>query len=332
MKQVLKKNTIGFHIIICITFLVLPFLITPEHREEFGNKIGDYLIIRKEVINIILLLFFYVNYYFLLPNYFFKKKFVSFSIAILIFITGMILSYIILNQTASSKHNFAFFIDLQISFFLFVCVFFITYSIRVNEKLKIVETEKKDSQLSILKNQINPHFLFNTLNSIYTLSIKKSDETATAIVKLSGMMRYSITEVEQSLVLLEKEIQFISNYIALQKIRLGTTCTIEFESKNDSEFEKIIPLVFIAFVENAFKYGVSTDEHSLIQLSIINTDGQLEFKIKNKKLNKTQDINSTEIGISNTKKRLELLYPKKFELNIIETNNDFSVNLKLNLR
>ena len=186
--------------------------------------------------------------------------------------------------------------------------------------------------MSILKTQINPHFLFNTLNSIYALSLKKSDETPSAIVKLSGMMRYSITEVEQSMVLLEKEIQFISNYIALQRIRLGTTCTIEFESKNDCEFERIIPLVFIAFVENAFKYGISTETHSLIKLSIINTDGKLEFKIYNQKLNKTLDINSTEIGISNTKKRLELLYPEKHELKITETKNNFSVDLKLNLR
>ena len=326
------KNPIIFNFLICFTFLALPFLLTPQHHSEFGNEIGDYLIVRKEIAIIILLLFFYINYYFILPNYFFKKKFIAFGLSLFPFILLIIVSNFVLDQLASKKHHFGYGPDLQINIFLFIAVFFITYSIKINDQLKKVETENKNSQLSILKTQINPHFLFNTLNGIYVLSLKKSDETPSAIVKLSGMMRYSITEVEQSFVLLDKEIQFTSNYIALQRIRLGTTCTIEFECKNDCEFERIIPLVFIAFVENAFKYGISTEEHSVIKLSIINTDGQLEFKIFNKKLNKIFDTNSTEIGISNTKKRLELLYPEKHELKITETKNNFSVDLKLNLR
>ncbi|MDN3676170.1 sensor histidine kinase [Flavobacterium paronense] len=326
------KNKIVFHLIICVTFLVIPFLLTPPHRAEFGSKIGDYLIVRKEATNLVLLAFFYINYYYIIPKFYFKKRYLVVIISLLFFLFLSLLPDIILNNFTTSKHNFTFLINSQITLFLFVAIYFITYSMRINHRLKEAQIEIKNSQLSFLKGQINPHFLFNTLNSIYALSVKKSEETPSAIVKLSGMMRYSITEIEREFVLLDKEILFVTNYIALQKIRLGNTCSILFESENKYPNDIIIPLIFIPFVENAFKFGMSSDENAEIRIEIKNTNGNLYFESNNKKLNRSPQETSTEIGITNTKKRLDLLYANKHQLDIIETEHNFTVILKINLR
>lgn len=327
-----KKNKIIFHVIICLIFLALPILITPNHRPEFGNRIGDYLIVRKIVTNFFLLLFFFANYYFIIPKLYFNKKYLQFIIALIVSLILCLLPDFILNNFTTSKHNLTYLVNAQITLFLFISIFFITYSIKINQQLSEIQIGVKNAQLSFLKGQINPHFLFNTLNSIYSLAVTKSDETPSAIVKLSNMMRYTVTEVENEFVTLEKEIQFLANYIALQKIRLGNTCDIDFKFENINPSEKIIPMLLIPFVENAFKYGVLADEKSSIKLEIVNNDGKLEFKIYNKKLNKNPQETSTEIGISNTKKRLDLLYLNKHNLKITETENTFFVDLKINLR
>ncbi len=328
----LNKNKILFHSAICTAFIALPFLITPPHRAEFGSKIGDYLIIRKEISNLLLMLFFYFKLYYLLPKLYFRKHYTAFSICIILSLLGCILPDVILNHFTTSKHNFTFFINSQITVFLFLAVFFITYSMQINDRLKEVQLEMKNAQLSFLKGQIHPHFLFNTLNSIYSLAVKNSEETPNAIVKLSGMMRYTLTEIEREFVPLEKEILFVTNYIALQKLRLGKTCSIISEIENNTSDDVIIPLIFISFIENAFKFGVASDENAVIKLEIKNVDGKLSFAIHNKKLNKSPQENSTEIGISNTKKRLNLLYPNKHQLTITETEQEFSIALKMNLR
>ena len=326
------KNKIVLNSIVVIIFIVIPFLLTPPHKPEFGVKIGDYLLVRKLTTNFVLLLFFYINYYIIIPKLYFTKKYFGFSIGLITMFILCLMPDIILNNFTTSKHNFTFFINSQITLFLFISVYFITYSMTVNNRLKESQIEIKNAQLSFLKGQINPHFLFNTLNSIYALSVKKSDDTPNAIVKLSGMMRYSLTEIEREFVLLDKEIQFITNYIALQKIRLGNTCSILFEFKNDYPIDTIIPFVFIAFVENAFKFGIASDENAEITININNNDGALYFEINNKKLNKNPQENSTEIGITNTKKRLDLLYPNKHQIEINETKEAFAVILKINLR
>ena len=129
--------------------------------------------------------------------------------------------------------------------------------LKINSRLKLAEKEKVNAELSYLKAQINPHFLFNTLNSIYSLAIEKSDYTATAVVKLSSMMRYVITDASHKFVPLEKEINYISNYIELQKLRIDSSIKLMYTVTGDISDKKIAPLVLISFIENAFKYGVN---------------------------------------------------------------------------
>lgn len=172
-----KKNNIVLNSIIVIIFIVIPFVLTPPHKPEFGDKIGDYLVVRKLATNFVLLLFFYINYYFIIPKLYFTKKYIYFSIGLITMLILCLIPDVVLNNFTTSKHNFTFFINTQITVFLFISIYFITYSIRISNRLKESQLEIKNAQLSFLKGQINPHFLFNTLNCIYALSVKKSDDT-----------------------------------------------------------------------------------------------------------------------------------------------------------
>ena len=196
---------------------------------------------------------------------------------------------------------------------------------------KETENEKLNTELSFLKSQINPHFFFNTLNNIYSLAIVKSEQTAPAVMKLSSIMRYILSETEKDFVPLSNEIEFIKNYIELQQMRLTDKVTVEFNADGLVDELQITPLLFIPFVENAFKYGVSTKEASSIYIKIHASTNTILFEAKNTVVTNAQThIDSTGIGINNAKRRLALLYPNNHELNIFNKNNHFQVSLQIN--
>ena len=158
---------------------------------------------------------------------------------------------------------------------MFLTALFVFLSLRINKQLKQTEEDKLNTELSYLKAQINPHFLFNTLNSIYSLAItENADQTSSAIVKLSGMMRYVISEANKDFVSLEKEVNYVKDYIEMQKLRLGNTVKIDPSVSGHYFIKKIAPLMLISFIENAFKHGVNAEAHSviLIELNIIDND------------------------------------------------------------
>ena len=210
------------------------------------------------------------------------------------------------------------------------CVRVIQEWLNTEKRNEEVEKEKLVTELSFLKSQINPHFLFNTLNNIYSLALVKSDATAGAVLKLSAIMRYVLNETKHDWVPLEKEIEFINHFIDLQKVRLTDKMSIRFSVLGNVEGQQIAPLILIPFIENAFKYGVSTKEPSEIILELRAENNTITFFIKNKIL-KTENNNhdNTAIGLKNTRRRLELLYPEKHTLTVSEENNQFIVNLIL---
>lgn len=225
------------------------------------------------------------------------------------------------------------------SYFAFVLVFAVGLAVTsIQEWLKSEDTkkemehEKLNTELSLLKSQINPHFFFNTLNNIYSLAIIKSDETASSILKLSAIMRYVLTETEQKYVPLANEIEFIQNYINLQSVRLTDKVKLNVEIPDNTDGKQIAPLLFIPFVENAFKYGVSTVETSEIIIRITTTGNTVDLFTQNSivKGAKQSTVN-TGIGIANVKRRLELLYPGKYSLTIDEKPNQYTANLEIKL-
>ena len=192
------------------------------------------------------------------------------------------------------------------------------------------QRERMNAEILYLKAKIDPHFLFNTLNSIYALALEKSNETPTALVKLSGMMRYVFNEAKDTFVWMDKEINYISDYIALQNIRLGNTVDLTYNVTGISAGKKIAPLVLIPFVENAFKYGVNPEEESKIQININITTTRLTMMVLNKKVKiRKGSIAKSGHGVTTTQERLELLYPNRHNLTINDNEKEFSVSLQI---
>lgn len=194
--------------------------------------------------------------------------------------------------------------------------------------LKLNE-QKKSTELATLKHQLNPHFLFNTLNNLYALSISKSDEAPEVIAKLSEMLDYMLYGCNDKYVALQKEIELIENYLALEKVRYDDRVNIRFIKDVEKE-AKIAPLLLLTFIENAFKHGVSQElKEADIQVKISLKENYIYFNIENSISKNKVLSNKQNIGLNNVKKQLELLYPEEYSLVIKEENNRFQVHLKL---
>ena len=201
---------------------------------------------------------------------------------------------------------------------------------RMEQKNKEMRVQKLNAELSYLKAQINPHFLFNTLNNIYALSIIQNDQTPEAILKLSAIMRYVTEDADAATVPLQKEMDYLQNYISLQQLRSNDKLTIQFTITGEAGNDIIAPLLLINFIENAFKYGVSNHLRSFINIDIDITDSQLTLKVRNSVMIKTIE-QSTATGTDNTLRRLQLQYAKKHNLTIDEKDNLYTVFLHLDL-
>lgn len=195
--------------------------------------------------------------------------------------------------------------------------------------------QDQEAELKLLKAQLNPHFLFNTLNNLYGLSVVKSDKLPELMLKLSDLLRYSLYDTKESLVPLEKEITYLDNYISLEKIRLEDKASIEFTKSGNLSNKKIAPMLLIVFVENAFKHLQSgKDEKSKVLVSIEGKADCIYFTCKNSidpmesKSTKIK-IEPGGIGLQNAKKRLNLQYAEKHTLNIIQSDDNYIVELKL---
>lgn len=221
--------------------------------------------------------------------------------------------------------------------FLLVCAIGLAFSFMqqwrdAERKKDLIEAEKANTELSFLKSQVNPHFFFNTLNNIYSLAVVNSEKTAPAVMKLSHIMRYILTETQTEQVPLEKEIDFIKNFIDLQLVRLTDKVNVKFSIDGNIANKQIAPLLFIPFIENAFKYGVSTKENSEIEILLSVVNNQILFHVSNTIVHAENLYNGTTgIGINNVKRRLELSYPKQHSLKVGQFDNQFKVDLEINL-
>lgn len=205
----------------------------------------------------------------------------------------------------------------------------IKQSIFTEQRALQAEADKANAELSFLKAQINPHFLFNTLNNIYSLAVSKSDKAPDAVLKLSNIMRYITDGANETLVPLQDETDCINDYISLQKLRLGENFPVEFLVEGNMTGKLLPPLVLMTFVENAFKHGISSHEENSVVFKIVIQDKYLHFFAQNKLFAVPRNTERTGIGIDNTKKRLRVLYPDKHLLNIEQEKGFYTVNLIL---
>ncbi|GAA6767459.1 hypothetical protein AAFH68_34080 [Flavobacterium sp. CGRL1] len=189
-------------------------------------------------------------------------------------------------------------------------------------------------ELKILKNQLNPHFLFNTLNNLYTLTLKKDEKAPEVIAKLSEILDFVLYRCNDDYVSIEKEILLIDNYIALEKLRYGVNRLDILFSQEIQESNKISPLIILTFIENAFKHGVINEtEKAIIRLHLESKKQQIIFSIENTKPQNTfsETSDKSKIGLINVRKQLDLLYPKKHQLEIDESQTKYTVKLCLSI-
>jgi LytS/YehU family sensor histidine kinase len=201
-------------------------------------------------------------------------------------------------------------------------------------KTETLAKENTNAELQLLKAQVHPHFLFNTLNNIYSFTLSQSPLAGSLVQKLSNMLNYMIHECEQPLVSLDKEIKLIQDYVSLEKIRYGNRLDMEVEIKGDPENKLITPLLMIPFVENCFKHGASVMRgQQWIRLAIHIKEDQLDFKISNSKPpDESAVVNKKGIGLANVRKRLQLLYPGSHFLKTEPLNDTFTVHLQVRLQ
>jgi len=348
-----KKLTVQIviHIAAWLCFLLLPILFYPRPREVDYNFFVEHFLTPLVLIsNIYIIAFYYLNTYLFLPRLFDHQRFVSYTVLILAllvfygFLTRIyhgVFGYPTLPQNtvftrAQNPRARPLINSGNLALFLLVFVFstgirVINQWLRSEQRNKEIANEKLKAELSFLKAQINPHFLFNTLNNIYALASAQSENTAPAVMKLSSIMRYVLTEARNDLVPLEKEIQFTSHYIELQKMRLTDKAVVDFTVRGEPFGRQIAPLLLLPFVENAFKYGISTRERSPIAILLEIKKETFEVSICNHKYFNTmlRASDNTGIGINNTRRRLDLFYEDRYKLDIDDKPNEFSVHLKI---
>jgi two-component system LytT family sensor kinase len=285
---------------------------------------------------------FYLNFLLFIPLFLNKKRYYLYALIVIITIViyglgkysvGLLFEKDVLVRFNGKVEQFIpYFLNTVFTSIVFL---FLSFVLKLgvdwvlNERIqRDLENQRLSAELAFLKSQINPHFLFNSLNSIYSLAYQKSDTTPEAILKLSEIMRYMLYECNDNKVDLARELQYLQNFIDLQKIRFGNKAYIDFKIEGKVRNQKIVPLMLIAFIENAFKHGIANDTLSPIRLLITLDDEHLHFYIQNKKHNNNRD-SIGGIGLNNVKRRLDLLYPGKYNLDIRDQTDTYTCELSL---
>lgn len=223
-----------------------------------------------------------------------------------------------------------------IIFGLSIAYFFLKEWSRTEKMRSQLEAVQLNTEVKFLKSQVNPHFLFNTLNNLFSMAQKKgNDDLADGISKLSGMMRYMIYESNEEKVPLKKEIEYLEDCILLNKLRYAEKeATVKFDYPYETDGIFIAPMLFIPFVENAFKHGVAIGQSSNIDILLSITNGELTFICTNADHSHVQKMNgdSSGVGLDNVKRRLQLLYPGKHRLLITKGDDQYKIELKIDLQ
>ncbi len=264
-----------------------------------------------------------------------KRIFLFFIITIpLCYFTGLLINqwfYLVMGDANIHVNN-----EVLIFFFAIMFIGFRYIRIAISQQILLKEEENKRvvAELQYLRSQLNPHFLFNALNSIYSLILSQSDKAGDATLALSDLMRFHIDLSGKQLIDLSNEIEMIKHYIAFEKLKLENRCDIQFDIKGNPAGFNIPPLLFMPFVENAFKHGISsTPESNFVDVKLIIENNNIEFEISNSVAEKQNSKQDSEIktGIDNTLKRLQLHYKNNYNFNASENNKVHLVKLKINI-
>lgn len=320
----------------------------------YGSYEGKYLQqLHIELLNLPVYLFVaYINMLLLFPKLLVRKKYLAYALSVIgILLMGSLLSRVIsLNLLAPKYYPSELSVPflkvhriLKTMLWSLNPIIFLTSGIKLfkqwynqEQQSQELAKEKLSAELNYLKGQVHPHFLFNTLNNLYSLTLHKSDTAPKVVLKLSELMSYMLYDSQTDSVSLDKEITHIKNYIELEKLRYGKRLDVSINISGETTGKRIAPLLLIPFVENAFKHGVSNEtDNAWVTIDIKQKENLLSVKVDNSKSELIEKPDHTDykngIGLQNVKKRLELLYPGNYDLQIEKETDRHLVDLKINL-
>ena len=347
-----------FYILVHTLSWLVVFAIPTLLQLGSGEGINPERFLRPSFISfhIAVLIVFYFNAFFLCPKLLFKKHTVWYIISALALTIAA--SLLVVEITAAfpfhipshemqeehdeHHHHFNFLRELFSSTFyisLVVCIVSTAYRIirdrnRTEKQLKERETEHLKSELTFLRSQVSPHFMFNVLNNIVALARKKSEMVEPVVIKLSHLMRYMLYEADENKVAIEKEIEYLHSYIDLQMLRFGNDVKLRMDIDKVNMNSAIEPMLLIPFVENAFKHGVVLIDDPEIDITLTSDGNELVFSVKNKFNDKVKEVKdkSSGIGLQNVRRRLNLLYKDDHTLSVKRIENWFFVELRLKMK
>ncbi|RXK86701.1 sensor histidine kinase [Filimonas effusa] len=341
-----KWITFLLHVTVWIVIFSLPYLL----RHSYENSgVGRFhspppLNAASILINLTWVGLFYLNSELWVPWFINRRKYLYYGISQLIAflavmgIHWLIFTYIIPADAHKPNFRAVVFIDFNLALFLLVVAASTAYRL-ISEKIRLENLEKEKqkenmkTELSFLRSQISPHFMFNVLNNIVALARLKSDKLEPTIFKLSSLMRYMLYESDERRVPLGKEIEYLKSYIDLQQLRFGQKVTIYQEISITDELAEIEPMLLIPFVENAFKHGTGYIQQPRIEIILAQKADLLTFTVRNKfseAVDEPKD-HTSGIGLANVERRLTLLYPKAHKLHITRAEGWFTIILQLKL-
>jgi two-component system, LytTR family, sensor kinase len=335
------RNRILQHVLFWLVHIVFYATLYGSFQENYTQTFIEELIYLP-----VRMIFTYFTIYFILPKFLLPGQYGSFFVW---FLLSSIVAVIVQRYVSFAFHYpiyypeavndpFFFFPKIVKTFASMYPVVFTAAAIKllkhwyVNQKAQQVLTQEKlQAELKFLKTQIHPHFLFNTLNNLYALTLKKSEKAPETVLKLSELINYMLYECRSDEVSLSKEIKFIRNYVDIEKMRYGDKLDVDIRISGEVGERKIAPLILLPFVENCFKHGASEDlQQSWVKLTVDSHQDHVVIKVENSKSENGNGVAREEgIGIQNVKRRLDLLYPGRHELKIINGTETFLVILSI---
>lgn len=337
-----KWFNVSLHVVAWVLLFSLPFILRPSlNRPAEQDQHATQALIRYLINDLIYISYFYLNALVFIPRLFYKRKYKEFAVAnVLSFIGVVFITWLSLFQLIKqSNFSLSGHVLFNVFFFLFFLAASTAYRMikdrtKADRIAREKETENLKTELSLLRSQASPHFMFNVLNNMVAMARKKSELLEPSLLKFSSLMRYMLYEADEDKVLLEKEIEYLHSYIDLQQQRFGKNVQVKVDiDKADGNYE-IEPMLLIPFVENAFKHGTGMIENAFIDVLLNAENGILNFSVQNKFDPSSSEIRdkTSGIGLTNVKRRLNLLYGNKHKLSISQKDNWFTVSLQLNLK
>lgn len=341
MKSIENKTSLILDLFFCLVFIPILVSLGPAH----------YWFQQWPLFSFIVCVYLYACYFLLMkinmPKLLISKKYYNIAgvIVMLVIVTYMLSQYPLpdmdfvtpaLSEYQTQVRNFGVSLTIWLMFSL-VMGYALTISFvkELYEQLllkKKIETQRDKAKLALFKAQISPHFMFNTLNSLYSLVIGTSEKAENAFIKFTELLKYSYVTIEKELVTLSDEIDYIQNYIDLQSIRLNGHTVVDWKYHVDNDNMKVPPMLMLTFVENAFKYGASTSRDCRIRIHLTVRDGALSFETENSIMKHADEFRKDmPVGIENCKSRLMSLFPEKHTLATVENDGLFRVNLNIQL-